>query len=185
MPVDDQSAIELIASKTRVPPARKEFIERTRLLEPLVDGAGPIVVIEAPAGYGKSTLLEQWAAREPRPVAFVRLDRSESDPVLFWRYMVAAVKPIAPEAVAQAERELNGAAPLVEDVAVPRFLNALDEYDGRIVLMLAAAPRSSRSRRSRGLEARPGLAIGPPSSGCSLLHGCRDSSARPSLSPVR
>ena len=51
-------ATELIVSKTRVPAAREEFIERPRLLGPLLAGAGPIVVIEAPAGYGKSTLLQ-------------------------------------------------------------------------------------------------------------------------------
>jgi len=91
-------ASEFIASKTRVPTARGELLERTRLLEQLVGKEHPIVLIEAPAGYGKSTLLQQWAAREPRPVAFVRLDQAESDLVLFWRYLVAALKTIEPGA---------------------------------------------------------------------------------------
>ncbi len=131
-----QSTRELIASKIRVPKAREELTERTRLLDQLVGGAGPIVMVEAPSGYGKSTLLQQWAAREHRPVAFVRLDRAESDPVLFWRYVVAALKTVEPDLVTEADRELQGGMPLVDDIVVPRLLNALDRYDGHLVLML-------------------------------------------------
>jgi len=130
------STTELIASKIRVQTVRKELTERPRLLEQLVDGASPIVLIAAPSGYGKSTLLQQWAAHEHRPVAFVRLDQAESDPVVFWRYVVAALKTIEPDLVAEANEELGGSMPLIDDVVVPRLLNALDAYDGHLVLML-------------------------------------------------
>ena len=127
---------ELIGSKVSVPTAREELLERSRLLEQLVGKARPIVMIEAPAGYGKSTLLQQWAAREHRPVAFVRLDQAESDPVLFWRYLVAALKTIEPDLVGEADRELQGQMPLIDDVVVPRLLNGLDRHDGQLLLML-------------------------------------------------
>jgi ATP/maltotriose-dependent transcriptional regulator MalT len=52
-----RSTSEFIASKTRVPAPREEFTVRPRLLEQLIGSAGPMVKIEAPAGYGKSTLL--------------------------------------------------------------------------------------------------------------------------------
>jgi LuxR family maltose regulon positive regulatory protein len=131
-----QLATELIASKYRVPTAREEILVRTRLLEQLAGKSRPIVLIRAPAGYGKSTLLQQWAACEPRPVAFVRLDQAESDLVLFWRYLVAALKTIEPDLVGEADRELQGRMPLIDDVVVPRLLNALDRHDGQLVLML-------------------------------------------------
>jgi LuxR family maltose regulon positive regulatory protein len=128
-------AHELIASKIRVPTAREQLTERARPLERLVGATDPVVLIEAPAGYGKSTLLQQWAVREHRPVAFVRLDRAESDSVVFWRYVVAALKTVEPDVVAEVDRQLQGPLPLVDDV-VPRLLNALDRYDGHLVLML-------------------------------------------------
>ncbi|MEA2026788.1 MAG: helix-turn-helix transcriptional regulator, partial [Chloroflexota bacterium] len=124
MTEDRPPTSELIASKIRVPTAREELTERPRLLDQLVGSAGPIVLVSAPSGYGKSTLLQHWAAREHRPVAFVRLDRAESDPVLFWRYVVAVLKTVEPDLVADADRELQGGMPLVDDVVVPRLLNA-------------------------------------------------------------
>jgi len=133
---DRPSTSELIASKIRAATAREEFTERPRLLNQVVGSAGPIVLVSAPSGYGKSTLLQHWAAREHRPVAFVRLDRAESDLVLFWRYVVAALRAIEPDLSGEADEELQGGMPLVDDIAVPRLLNALDRYDGHIVLML-------------------------------------------------
>jgi LuxR family maltose regulon positive regulatory protein len=127
---------ELIASKYRVPTAREGLAERTVLLDQIVGNPIPIVLIEAPAGYGKSTLLQQWSAREHRPVAFVRLDQAESDVVLFWRYVVAALKTIEPDLVADADQELQGLMPLIDDVVVPRLLNAFDRHEGHLVLML-------------------------------------------------
>ena len=127
---------ELIRSKLRIAPLRPESIARARLTDELAAYEGGVVLISSPAGYGKSTMLQQWATSESRPVAFVRLDGSESDPVMFWRYVAAALETIDPALVADAQRELGGSAPLVDDVVVPRLLNALEASDDRIVLML-------------------------------------------------
>ena len=50
----------------------------------------------APPGYGKTTVLAQWAAREPRPVAWLTLDALDNDPVILVRYLVAALGRIGP-----------------------------------------------------------------------------------------
>jgi LuxR family maltose regulon positive regulatory protein len=64
-------------------------VTRTRLLRRLIErgagplvqsGAGRLVAIVAPAGYGKTTLLAQWRALERRPVAWLTLDRADADP---------------------------------------------------------------------------------------------------------
>ena len=55
---------------------------RERLLRQLHGAADvPLVLLVAPAGYGKSTLLAQWAERDTRPFAWLNLDQSDNDPV--------------------------------------------------------------------------------------------------------
>ncbi|MCA1672635.1 MAG: hypothetical protein LC799_10675, partial [Actinobacteria bacterium] len=85
-----------IAAKLRIPlPASVEQIERSTLIERLAEHPGaPFVLISAPAGYGKSTLLAQWYSRREyrsgsdrareRPFAAVALDSSANDPASFW-----------------------------------------------------------------------------------------------------
>ena len=55
-----------------------------------------MVRVTAPAGYGKTTLLAQWAARDPRPFAWVSLDQRDDDPVSFLTYVAAALDGIHP-----------------------------------------------------------------------------------------
>jgi LuxR family maltose regulon positive regulatory protein len=57
-----------------------------------------VVSITAPAGYGKSTLLTQWADTEERPVAWVSLDRFDDDPIALLTLLAAAFAQIAPSA---------------------------------------------------------------------------------------
>ena len=54
--------------------------------------------MSAPAGFGKTTLLTEWFARlspEERTTAWLSLDAGDNDPVLFWTYVVAAVRTVA------------------------------------------------------------------------------------------
>ena len=128
--------VELISTKMQPPPVSAQFLSRERLVRRLTTATTPLVLVRAPAGYGKSTLLAQWAVVETRPLAWVGLDRSESDSVLFWRYVVGALGAIQPALVAEVGRELSGAAPQIDQVVVPKLLNALAACDEPVVLML-------------------------------------------------
>jgi LuxR family maltose regulon positive regulatory protein len=60
-----------------------ELIERRALVEHLAGGAVtgiPVVLVQAPAGYGKTVALRQWAGRDPRPFVWVRLRDAAADP---------------------------------------------------------------------------------------------------------
>lgn len=87
----------LVHSKIAAPPERADAtIARPRLVQRLRrDADRRLVSIVAPAGYGKTTLLTQWAAADPRPVAWLSLDEHDSDPVLLLRYVVAALEGLA------------------------------------------------------------------------------------------
>lgn len=63
------------------PPRPAGLVPRGRLVRRLREARDvPVVVVVAPAGYGKTTLLSQWAEQDPRPFAWIRLDASHDDP---------------------------------------------------------------------------------------------------------
>jgi LuxR family maltose regulon positive regulatory protein len=87
----------LLATKLHVPRAQPGFVPRRRLVEALGDGlARGRVLVCAPAGFGKTALLADWARGGGRPVAWLGLDGGDSDPARFWRYVVAALDRARP-----------------------------------------------------------------------------------------
>ena len=67
-------SITLLTTKLYIPPPRANFVPRQRLIERLNQGlAGKLILISAPAGFGKSTLLSEWATHVSHPVAWISL----------------------------------------------------------------------------------------------------------------
>jgi LuxR family maltose regulon positive regulatory protein len=82
-----------LRTKTYLPNVRPKVVPRPRLIERLNAGLGrKLTLISAPAGFGKTTLAITWVRRIGRPVAWLSLDRSDNDPVQFWRYVAAALQ---------------------------------------------------------------------------------------------
>jgi LuxR family maltose regulon positive regulatory protein len=93
----DSAAFEIFESKLAIPTLRPRLVRRTALVNRLRSARDARVVrVAAPAGYGKTTLLAQWAARDPRPFAWVSLDQRDDDPVSFLTYVAAALDGIHP-----------------------------------------------------------------------------------------
>jgi LuxR family transcriptional regulator, maltose regulon positive regulatory protein len=87
----------LLATKLHVPRPQPGFVPRRRLVEALDEGlARGRVLVCAPAGFGKTALLADWARGGGRPVAWLGLDAGDSDPARFWRYVVAALDRARP-----------------------------------------------------------------------------------------
>ena len=83
----------LLATKLHVPGPRPGFVARPRLMEAL---GGELVLVCAPAGFGKTALLADWLRSGDRPVAWLSLDAGDNDPVRFWRHVVAALDRAQP-----------------------------------------------------------------------------------------
>ena len=107
--VDDQlrerrrhstSADPLLMTKLAVPSTRVSLVPRPRLSERLEEGLGPqLILVSAPAGFGKSTLLGTWASKlsgSGRPMAWYSLDSGDNDPAQFWRYFFSAIDLLQP-----------------------------------------------------------------------------------------
>jgi LuxR family maltose regulon positive regulatory protein len=73
------------------------MVARTGLVDRLLaSGSVPLVCVVGPAGYGKTTLLAQWAEREPRPVAWISVDQRDNDPAVLLTYLGVALDRIEP-----------------------------------------------------------------------------------------
>ncbi|MGH2939282.1 MAG: hypothetical protein ACRDPE_14320, partial [Solirubrobacterales bacterium] len=77
-------------------PGRAPLVERERLSGTLRNVAVPLVLLQAPAGFGKSVLLAQWARVDPRPFASVTLTESHNDPAVLLGALIDALYPIEP-----------------------------------------------------------------------------------------
>ena len=123
-------------SKLHPPSARSGIVPRTVLVERLLASqTTPIFCVVAPAGYGKTTLLAQWAERKGGRVAWVSVDRRDNDPVVLLTYIAVAldrVEPIDPE-VFQA---LAAPGVLVLATVVPRFAAAVSQMTEPVAVVL-------------------------------------------------
>src|SRR5437763_5989358 len=87
----------LLATKLYIPRLRPNVVSRPRLIERLNEGLHrKLTLIAASAGFGKTTLVSAWVAGCDRQVAWLSLDKGDSDPTLFLTYLVAALQTIAP-----------------------------------------------------------------------------------------
>jgi LuxR family transcriptional regulator, maltose regulon positive regulatory protein len=90
---------DLLATQTRIPPLVGQLINRPRLLEALELDLPycKLVLVAAPAGYGKTTLLSQWAHTSKFPAAWISLSAAENDGERFFRYFFRAWEQIKPD----------------------------------------------------------------------------------------
>ena len=87
----------LLATKVHVPGLQPGFVPRPRLAEALGEGlARQLILVCAPAGFGKTAVLADWARRGRWPVAWLSLDAGDNDPARFWRHAVAALDGARP-----------------------------------------------------------------------------------------
>jgi len=91
--------LPILATKIAVPPRRAGIVARERLDERLSEGLHRrLTLVSAPAGFGKTTLVADWASRCGSPVAWLSLDEADRDPAQFVTDLVAALRTVAPEA---------------------------------------------------------------------------------------
>lgn len=117
----------LAATKLSPPTLPSRLVARSRLDVLLDDGLAAqvkLVLISAPAGSGKSTLVASWLATRPESSAWLQVERTDSDPSRFWLYLVEAVARVHP-ALASSVEPLIVASNGDIDVVVTALVNEL------------------------------------------------------------
>lgn len=115
----------LLKTKLFVPESKDRLVQRERLLHSISEGfrlGKRLIAVVAPAGYGKSTLLAQWANHAGMPCAWLSVDARDNDPVRFWRYFTASIASALPE---QHRLRLEANCQLQDGVSIYTFLDAL------------------------------------------------------------
>lgn len=115
-------------------PVRHSMVARKALVRRLARSSASLVVIVAPAGYGKSTLLGQWAAVEDG-VVYLRLDARHDDPSILLSDLVHAYRELLPEGSARRDTILTPAL-LGTPSGAAWFVEAVARRPEPIVLML-------------------------------------------------
>lgn len=89
----------LLQTKLYIPPVRPQLVPRPHLLGRLNEGmTRKLTLVSAPAGFGKTTLLSEWAhnnkswARGSPRIAWISLDEGDNDPMRFLSYLIAALR---------------------------------------------------------------------------------------------
>ena len=133
----------LLATKIRIPPVHRNLVSRPQLIQRLNDGIAQearLILISAPAGYGKSTLLSEWVSQLGSPVAWLSLEKGENNPARFWSYLVAALDTIPHlrqagigEAILQA---MGSPQPASMEALLTDLVNDLAALEAEAVLVL-------------------------------------------------
>jgi LuxR family maltose regulon positive regulatory protein len=127
----------LLATKLYVPPPRSKVVLRPRLIERLNEGLnGKLTLISAPAGFGKSTLVSEWAAGCGRPTAWLSLDDGDNDPARFLTYLVAALQTIAPNIGQGMLGLLQSPQPPPTESILTALLNEITTIQDNFILIL-------------------------------------------------
>jgi LuxR family maltose regulon positive regulatory protein len=126
---------DLTISKLLRPLVRPGTIRRSSLLERLAGDNRPIVSVSAPPGYGKTTLLSQWAERDGQAFAWVSVDEGDNDPKVLLTYVAEALNAVEPVG----RRVFDALASPVSSVpgsVVPRLGSAFSSMSSPVVLVL-------------------------------------------------
>jgi len=128
----------LLATKFSPPRTPRALIARPRLLDTLDAGVqGPVTLLAAPAGAGKSALVGSWVAerRPPGPVAWVSLDADDADRRHFWRAVLEALtRATGDEAVAALA--VSPREPAQVQVVLPALVEAMAGRRPPVTLVL-------------------------------------------------
>jgi LuxR family maltose regulon positive regulatory protein len=132
----DGLTFDLVVSKLRRPLARPGAVRRSALIERLVqEESRPIVSVVAPPGYGKTTLLSQWAEHDGGAFAWVSVDEKDNDPEVLLTYIAEALDAIEPVG-GRVFDALGSSTSSVPGSVVPRLGAALATMTVPVVLVL-------------------------------------------------
>jgi len=130
-------------SKFQPPVARPGIVARTALVEQLVATRAPVITVAAPPGYGKTTLMAQWAERTGSRVAWLSCDDGDNDPVVLLSALAVALDRIGPVDPAIFSALASSGADIT---MIPRFVSAVASVPPPVTVILDHAEAVTNKR---------------------------------------
>jgi LuxR family transcriptional regulator, maltose regulon positive regulatory protein len=127
-----------VESKLHAPDLREEWVPRRQLVRDLTATRAKLILVQAPAGFGKTTTTAQWrdAELETRPFAWVSLDRGDDDPARLWWHVVSALQRACPALGEDFLRSFRARIPDITGSLLPALVNTLSVLAEPVVLVL-------------------------------------------------
>jgi LuxR family maltose regulon positive regulatory protein len=109
----------MLLTKLHIPPAGNNTVHRSELSDKLNPGLNrKLILISAPAGFGKTTVVSDWIGQNKIPAAWFSLDNGDNDPAIFLSYVISGIQRIHKEFGLNALKLLNSPnIPSVESIA--------------------------------------------------------------------
>lgn len=134
----------VLETKLNVPPVRAGLVRRPRLLERLDEGLCPgqrLVLVSAPAGCGKTTLVAEWLSSAPwngaeKRHAWLSLDEGDNDPARFLACLVAALQRASPFVGQGAQTMLESPRPPPHEALLTSLINDIAATPSPLILVL-------------------------------------------------
>ena len=125
----------LLTSKLYFPPTRHALVHRPRLVDRLQAGlSAPLILVSAPPGYGKTTLVSSWLHEINTPNTWVSLDEGDNDPFHFLQYLLTALQKVVPAIQVEMLSTLRGPTSFVSLLST--IINEISKYTAPFVLVL-------------------------------------------------
>jgi LuxR family maltose regulon positive regulatory protein len=128
----------VLLSALHPPAPRRATVVRQELLDRLFDEVpAKLVLVVAPAGWGKTSLLRDWRASGDAPgTAWLSADPADNDPARFWTGVIAALRTVCPGAGTDALQVLKAPGESAADGVLPSLINDLAGAAGRVTLVI-------------------------------------------------
>jgi LuxR family maltose regulon positive regulatory protein len=127
---------ELLTTKLYIPPLRLELVRRPRLIERLNAGlSGRVTLVSAPAGYGKSTLINEWIHQARLSAAWLSLDTDDNDPTRFLVYVIAALQKVDEYVGEDLLGVLKSPQPPPIDMLLTALINQVNDISKEMILV--------------------------------------------------
>jgi LuxR family maltose regulon positive regulatory protein len=127
----------LLTTKLYMPPIRPELVPRPRLIEHLNEGLHRrLILVSAPAGFGKTTLISVWIKNSGIVAAWISLDEGDNDPARFLAYLVAALRTIEESIGKGTLAALQSPQPPDSETLLTALINEINALPHRLILAL-------------------------------------------------
>ena len=134
-------AMPLLRTKFYIPPTQPALVRRSRLTNLINESlGGKLTLLSAPPGFGKTTLLSEWAPSSQRRVAWLCLEEADNDPIRFWSYFIAALQTLqedlGQDSLTLLHAEGRQPVSLQFEAVITALLNDISDFPSEFALVL-------------------------------------------------